>query len=260
MPNYVLNTLKVSGNQLTIDVMLAVIKYDDKLDTIDFNKIIPMPASLNITSSSNTPRCIETYLKAASPYIDTDFGVEKMDAATYNNVLNKLRAQKVIFASDYDLTLSARDGIDLTVPETRTMLMDGKIYVDNVLRYGAPTWYEWHIEHWGSKWNSINPSPSFEKNILIFDTAWSNVTPVIVALSKMYPTISFEYAWADEDFGSNVGKRVIENGKIITDDTPTNCSKHAYELAAEIREESIEDYGLIYDEALDTYVYAADDM
>ena len=53
--------------------------------------------------------------------------------------------------------------------------------------------YEWCIENWGTKWGAINAR--IEGDHLVFETAWSPPTPVIVALAKKFPeyTFYFEY-------------------------------------------------------------------
>lgn len=50
MPNWVTNRLIVSGNDKDIKQLFNNIKGDEAEQLIDFNKIIPMPESLDITS------------------------------------------------------------------------------------------------------------------------------------------------------------------------------------------------------------------
>lgn len=57
MPNHVENHIEFSGDKQRIDAMLEQIKDDEYgIGTIDFNKIIPMPESLNIEAGSKTDR------------------------------------------------------------------------------------------------------------------------------------------------------------------------------------------------------------
>ena len=51
MPNHVTNQIEFYGNQKNINKVFELIKGDNGY--IDFNKIIPMPKSLNIESGSN---------------------------------------------------------------------------------------------------------------------------------------------------------------------------------------------------------------
>ena len=51
MPNHVENHIEFSGDEQRISAMLEQIKNDEYgIGTIDFNKIIPMPESLNIAA------------------------------------------------------------------------------------------------------------------------------------------------------------------------------------------------------------------
>lgn len=81
-------------------------------------------------------------------------------------------------------------------------------------------WYNWNINHWGTKWNGYSverPDPETLK----FESAWSHPYPVIEALSRLFPEVEIEVAYADEDRGSNCGKYTIEAGlRTEPDDDP----------------------------------------
>lgn len=47
----------------------------------------------------------------------------------------------------------------------------------------------------------------------------------------MYPEISIEHLWADEDYGYNCGKAVYENGQLTEEFIPDGGSDEADELA-----------------------------
>lgn len=67
MPNYVTNVLTLHGNPAQIRVMLEAIQYDDLgIGSVDFNKIIPMPESLDIEAGGRT----STGLKAYQDFIE----------------------------------------------------------------------------------------------------------------------------------------------------------------------------------------------
>lgn len=67
MPNHVENNIILKGDEKKIREMLETIQNDDYgLGTVDFNKIIHMPESLNIEAGSKTDRG----LKAYSDFID----------------------------------------------------------------------------------------------------------------------------------------------------------------------------------------------
>ena len=57
MPNHVENNIILKGDKQKIREMLEAIQNDDYgLGTVDFNKIIHMPESLNIEACSETDR------------------------------------------------------------------------------------------------------------------------------------------------------------------------------------------------------------
>lgn len=67
MPNHVTNVLTLHGESDQIRAMLEAIQYDDLgIGSVDFNKIIPMPESLNIEAGSQT----STGLKAYQDFIE----------------------------------------------------------------------------------------------------------------------------------------------------------------------------------------------
>lgn len=49
MPNYIANEINFSGNKDAIEKVINAIQSDDGQNCIDFNKIIPMPKSLDVT-------------------------------------------------------------------------------------------------------------------------------------------------------------------------------------------------------------------
>lgn len=62
MPNHITNSITLSGNKEKIAEMMENIKNDEVgVGSIDFNKIIPMPESLNIESGSATERGYKAY-------------------------------------------------------------------------------------------------------------------------------------------------------------------------------------------------------
>ncbi len=75
MPNYVINKLHLSGEQSRIDELLKSVKGEES--TIDFNKIIPMPESLNIESGSRTYNGLKAYKDFIDVY--TMMGTEKQN-------------------------------------------------------------------------------------------------------------------------------------------------------------------------------------
>ncbi|MDR0884522.1 MAG: hypothetical protein LBN05_07965 [Oscillospiraceae bacterium] len=119
-------------------------------------------------------------------------------------------------------------------------------------------WYDWSIANWGTKWNSYGYEDFTDYDggsEIQFHTAWSSPEPVMQRLSEMYPDVQFQHQWADEDIGHNVGEITYEGGEQVAYDVPTGGSKEAYEMAAEILEMPLSEFGLYYSEDTGSYVY-----
>jgi hypothetical protein len=69
-------------------------------------------------------------------------------------------------------------------------------------KYGSPSWYDWRVTHWGTKWD-VRGFEVFEVEgdtiQLQFDTAWSPPLGVFEALKEQGFTINAEYI--DEGMG-----------------------------------------------------------
>lgn len=113
----------------------------------------------------------------------------------------------------------------------------GLQYISNKVLYGHTTWYDWSCENWGTKWNSYD-NEQVDADTILFSTAWSNPEPIMLKLSEMYPEATIEHWWADEDMGSNDGRRVYRGGKIVEGDYCDTCSNEAYETYMECWGES----------------------
>ena len=73
-----MNRLRLSGDQNRIDELLKSVKGKDSV--LDFNRIIPMPESLNIEAGSRTERGLKAYKDFI--YVYTFAGTEQKDLLT----------------------------------------------------------------------------------------------------------------------------------------------------------------------------------
>ena len=60
MPNHVTNVLTLHGDAARVREVLEAVRQDG-LGSVDFNKILPMPESLNIEASSKTDAGLQAY-------------------------------------------------------------------------------------------------------------------------------------------------------------------------------------------------------
>lgn len=86
-----------------------------------------------------------------------------------------------------------------------------------------PRWYTWRIENWGTKWNACGreygkgPEVILRKSVpkarFNFMTAWEPPMPVIVAMSKAFPTLTFTLRYWEHGMCFQ-GRLVVKGGEV----------------------------------------------
>jgi hypothetical protein len=198
MPNHIQNRLVVTANsnEELKDFLLRIKsteQFDGKEQEIDFNQIIPMPTILRGTeASSRTDDAIYYYLAKTNQEEMVSCILQHHQFYTMDRFAN--RSEK----------------------ELNELLEIGKKYVEIFKECGAKDWYDWSICHWGTKWNAYETF-IHELNecsvILSFQTAWCGVPNIIQKLTEMFPSITFDYKYSDEDMGYNCGEGYGEDGE-----------------------------------------------
>ena len=241
MPNYVTNIVNINGPADQKERLLEQIAFDGHPGTFDFNKVIPMPDGLNLTEGSITGTAIDAYLSVMNP--DNRSELIPEERITAGEFLSAMRDAKACRGGYYTpnawlsdkeiLEHSGRE--DAKTPEDLVRL--GKQYLTNYREHGAPTWYDWSINNWGTKWNNDPETPVVdqETGTLHFDTAWSMPEPIFVELSRQHPELTFDVSWADEDIGYNVGNCEFKNGEVISEHIPEFGTDEAEKMAFDIK-------------------------
>lgn len=234
MPNWVQINLTFSGDKAEIKQMLEAIKNNDiGYGSIDFNKIIPMPEQLNIESGSKSIHGMEM----VKEYLESMPEELKNKEGTYEEFFDNLRKHRD------DLNDDEKEIWDI-----------GVIAVDNLHKYGAPTWREWAYKNWGTKWNAYDfDEMSEENNTIYFQTAWYAPVPAILNLSQKYPNIEMSMRYADEDLGHNCGTVEFKNGSITQEKYP-QTRKEALEFSAEMWDTELDSYSLHINQTGTDYV------
>jgi hypothetical protein len=217
MPNHVTNILTITGPEELVTKIKSEISgvYDDGTPMhIDFNKIIPRPDTLNITSGSSTSNGIAIIKYRAG---DTS---EIRKIMGYN------------WATDF---ATPEELITYMLEKGSANLEEAQQALDNIRDYGHQDWYSWSTSNWGTKWNAYSQNSDEGSNEIAFETAWSTPYPVIEALSRKYPEAVISIRYADEDFGHNVGEYTFQAGDVVEETTPEGGSDEAFELAADIQ-------------------------
>jgi hypothetical protein len=182
----------------------------------DFNKVVPMPKSLEVSSNSLGEMAHELL-----------FGTKMKKFFQLSFAENQRRFRELNIAQQ-------KEAVDLAIQ-----------YQSNLELYGATTWYDWSIENWGTKWNSTE-CLKFAENTYDFITAWSGVPELILKMSESFSDVTILYKYSDEDTGHNCGIGEFKNGE--TDFRQLEGgSREAYELAFELRPDRAENYQLVGD-------------
>ena len=216
IPNHIKNIIHLQGDKQRIHEIMETIKNDEYgIGSVDFNKIIPMPESLDITAGSPTTNGLKLYQEFIKGYIAD------------KNTKESMMAFENIPAESEDAFLQARADRQNEADLRNWKL--GKIAWKNIQQYGVPTWFEWRVDNWGTKWNAYAYDSSNSE--FTFQTAWSAPHPILKKLSSIYPEVVFEHEWADEDLGFNCGKRMYSDGEIIEEYYPEGIQATDFALS-----------------------------
>ena len=225
MPNWVINKVRFSSRGKEIIDKITSTNNDEEY--VDFNKIIPMPKTLNITSGGNDRDAMQ-------------YALLKMDALQLKQTIEKLKETSTSFYGNYfEKIYSCKkytlEELEKVAKEFEEKLNSGKqdrfnevdykelgvnnledlgnVYINNILQYGADSWYDWCCENWGTKWNSSD-TYIIDDTEIEFSTAWSCPVNIFKELSKQFSGVEIAVDFADEDIGSNCGKITFLNGEI----------------------------------------------
>lgn len=243
MPNNITNQITFGSDRAALAAfqrMLHEVRAESEpLGSFDFNKLIPMPQELNIERGTRTDAGLKLCAR---------FARESADIAKAT-----MLAPEDVRSAAVTEHLTKWDAIKKKDPEVWAL---GEKAFQNIQKYGHPTWYEWCIDHWGTKWNAYQYAPLTGKSdTMVFFTSWSSVPKLIKALSRKYPNQEITYRWADEDLGHNVGEATFKGGEEIDRIIPADGSREAYEMSAKITGTDLSGCGLFLTPDQSTYEY-----
>jgi len=204
MPNHITTRLTIIGTEEQVKQVREAIKGEREEQFIDFNKIAPIPKELVGTQSP----------------------------------------LKIISQEEYDIQELKIANDDLTENERNWGISRGltqKLADEYKKKFGYAEWYGWQNANWGTKWNAYEQC-SIDEDVIEFQTAWSTPFSLLVNLSLMFPEVTFEVRYADEDFGHNVGEFTLLGGEEMDCNIPDGGSDEAYELAMDIQYGTPEEY------------------
>ncbi len=109
MPNHIINTIRLTGDQEKISELLESVK-DNRfgIGSLDFNKVIPMPESLQIETGSSMERGLKAYKQFIDIYTLNEANKDLLNipedkrnnptVKAYNQSVSDLLNKKVMFA------------------------------------------------------------------------------------------------------------------------------------------------------------------
>lgn len=178
MPNYVTNHVVF---QSSADARRARKYMETEKCAFDFNRLVPMPESLMVKEGAVSDVALWWFTSERGTCLE----VEPPSKHTVRRVVDYVERGQYTSDSLYEL---------------------GRVYHDNIAKYGHRSWYWWCCDNWGTKWNACNVTWSdFE---VYFDTAWADVRNLVELLANRLDMCVY-YEYADEDFGSNLGEGFV---------------------------------------------------
>ena len=181
MPNHVQSVCLVLGSPSDIAAFKAAHIVEGNFD---FNTVIPQPDSIKGTESSTTSSLWFYALTGCfpdtgrfTPKILSDFGCVPRTVKT---------------ACELEAWLQKNH------PKEREK---GERSIQAYRETGHPSWYEWCIANWGTKWGAYQYHEQAQTdNVLTFtfQTAWSFPRPIFAKLAELHPGLTFDIKSFDE--------------------------------------------------------------
>lgn len=205
MPNWTINCITTDNPEIIPTFINEGVGFD-------FNKLIPMPESLNIEDGSITHEAIAYFIteRLSIPYTETNLNnllsnmFDKNWAAT---VVERLKKRK------WNKGYSKKKLYEM-----------GKQYMFNYEHYGCFTWYQWRNKYWNTKWNACETYYDKDNPTEVtFDTAWDAPEPIFEKMCAMFPDseINFNCEYEEgyvEEYENDNGILVKTNEYRIDED------------------------------------------
>lgn len=223
MPNHITNVIEIESlNGVELSDVRATFVDDEGF--VNFNVITPVPEGLqDFEPHSGVVYAAKALAEAP---IEGNLLLASLEIENRAKELNKYKTPEELGGYSQE----ERDAIDRAV--------------NNIHTCGYAYWYDWNVEHWGTKWNAYGQSENGHPQgatRFTFETAWNHPDKLIKKMSEKNPAVEFSIKYADEDTGSNCGSYTIINGEVSnkniakpwgeqTDEEKKENTKFAFEL------------------------------
>lgn len=188
MPNHTSNN--IIFNEPLTDKDIKKIKQElfNEGNNLDFNKLIPQPKRLILTSTN------EQRIKAYSWYFTKN--PDNLSEEELNKTLDSENAIREIENKYYATTRNEK----ISIEKDSNYI---KLY----------NWYDWNVENWGTKWGAYGTTIS--KDILFFNTAWTMPSNELLVklfekLKKILPQKTFNLIKYEVEYENECGIEVYK--------------------------------------------------
>lgn len=202
MPNWVFNSLSVTGNTADLQAMKAQLNSPVTTYHYDFEYESDNPRKVKLDENGNAIRVqvektmhnpVFSFMNVIAPapeILDEYYGGENFKKSNANKPDGSF--DSAVFMQEF----------------TRAINEDND-------------WWHWNVRNWGTKWDIGNHDGEGYRTTdcddegdriqYRFETAWSPVFEVLEKLSAQYPNLTFDYSYEEEQGWG--GEAVIKNGE-----------------------------------------------
>ena len=271
MPNWTSQAIYTKNKEDLEKIKKEFTSLNGDEQVLDFNKIIEFPEPLRYTRSPNNIEHIAYFLsengeslnavdieRKINDFIKTlkdpiikeakDLYQEQFDFKTMERIevpvilmLKDFLENKKVFEYGKEQIGEINEFKEWCKKENiePTPYNYGKKMLTDKLMYDDTNWYDWSYNNWGTKWD-LDETIWNEKS-LWFQTAWSPVLPIYVAISEKLQIDIFA-EWVEEQFTEYVGVMQVEKGEVTLFKEFKPNSRELFKVASAFEDEEQENF------------------
>jgi hypothetical protein len=212
MPNWCSNDLIIAAKPEVLADILEKVKGEEGIP-FDFDKVVPMPESLRVDDSSDWDNAFVAFYGSEGETMlseDTPKAIRMLLGSERDRFSQLLERYKAKDAAELQAAI---------LKENPNAKLRAEVYYGNIKQHGHKTWYNWSVEHWGTKWNAAEAQivKRDEKKVAFrFDTAWGPPVPVVEALGKQFPKAKITLRYYEGGSGFK-GELVMKGGEVFSE-------------------------------------------
>lgn len=257
MPNYVAHRVRIEGsNEDIVKLTERVLKPEkdwngENITAFDFNGLVQMPKPLEGMEKSNV---VEMGLAVLGYEGQTLAKMRQGDFSANPVKVGRTRALSYYLEMPWAAEKGIRSVDDMAeyLKKTHpTAVEKAEQALRNFREFGHMDWYDWSVENWGTKWNSVRYAEISRREgywEFTFETAWSFVHPIFLRISQEFPELCVTVSYIDEGWGFAGTSTYVEGTCVSATEQEYDKEDESYmrqmheEVYGEPPEEDEEDY------------------